>query len=151
MKKLFHSFFLFFIAFCFGQPKYKQIKNDSIQVIVCTAPSDDMNNLNEDAIYNVLGVEVKPIFPGGWIKLDEFVKMNYQVPLINGQKIKGKISTTVIIEKDGNISNISIIKDLGYGSGKEAERVLMMMPKWTPAMVNGKPVKCLYTIPIQLP
>jgi hypothetical protein len=57
---------------------------------------------------------------------------------IEEKDIKGKIYTTFIIEKDGSISDIKILRDLGYGTGKEIIRVLKLSPKWSPGIKDGK-------------
>jgi hypothetical protein len=78
----------------------------------------------------------------------KFVGENYIVP--KGFKENGKIFMEFIVEKDGGLSNITIIKDAGFGTGEEAVRVLKMCPKWIPATENGKPVKVQYSLPITL-
>lgn len=55
-----------------------------------------------------------------------------------------------IVEKDGILSEFKIVKDLGYGIGNEAIRVLKLSPAWTPGSENGKPVRVLYRLPITI-
>ena len=50
-----------------------------------------------------------------------------------------------VVEKDGSITDVIVLKDVGYGSGEEAVRVLKNCPKWTPAEQNGKKVRCIFT------
>ena len=54
------------------------------------------------------------------------------------------------MEKDGSLTDIKVVRDIGYGTGKEAERVLRKSPRWTPAEQNGKKVRCSYMIPIKI-
>ncbi len=54
-----------------------------------------------------------------------------------------------IIEKDGSIGSVIIRRDIGFGCGKEAARVVKMMPKWNPAKNNGKPVRFEFNLPIE--
>jgi hypothetical protein len=89
-----------------------------------------------------------PEFKGGMEAFYKFVGENYIVP--KGFKENGKIFMEFIVEKDGGLSNITIIKDAGFGTGEEAVRVLKMCPKWIPATENGKPVKVQYSLPITL-
>ena len=49
---------------------------------------------------------------------------------------------TFVVEKDGSLTDIKVIRDIGYGTGKEAIRVLKKCPKWTPGEQNGKKVRC---------
>ena len=104
---------------------------------------------NEDAsIYNTAGIEVKPDFPGGLEKFYEFMGKNFQVPEEEG--LKGKIFVTFVVEKDGSLSDIKVLRDIGYGTGKEAIRVLKACPRWVPGEQNGKKVRVLYSLPISI-
>jgi len=102
----------------------------------------------DNTIYNSAGIEVKPEFPGGMAKFLNFVKNNYQAPDEPG--LKGKVFVQFVVEKDGSLTDIKILKDVGFGTGKEAERVLRKCPKWTPAEQNGKKVRCSYQLPISI-
>ena len=55
-----------------------------------------------------------------------------------------------VVEKDGSLTDIKVIRDIGYGTGKEAIRVLKKCPKWTPGEQNGKKVRVLYSLPITI-
>ena len=55
---------------------------------------------------------------------------------------------TFIIEKDGSLSDIKVLRDIGYGTGDEAIRVLKISPKWIPGKQNNKEVRTLYSLPI---
>lgn len=169
MKKLFLLFFVLFISFSFGQTKKKQttaepspVKEDNIRIVkVNTENYDDDLTINpvssiqavidvdENTIYNTAGIEVKPEFPGGWTKREAFIKKNFVNP--EDEMVKGKVFVTFVVEKDGSLSDIKILRDIGYGTGKEAIRVLKKMPKWYPGEQNGRKVRCSYSIPISVP
>jgi len=102
----------------------------------------------DNSIYNTAGIEVKPDFPGGMEKFYKFVGNNYQTPEEEG--LKGKVYVTFVVEKDGSLTDIKVIRDIGYGTGKEAIRVLNKCPKWTPGEQNGKKVRVLYSLPITI-
>jgi protein TonB len=102
----------------------------------------------DNSIYNSAGIEVKPEFPGGIAKFYNFIKNNYQAPDEPG--LKGQVFVSFVVEKDGSLTDIKVLKDIGYGTGKEAERVLRKSPRWTPAEQNGKKVRCSYQIPIKI-
>lgn len=102
----------------------------------------------DNQIYNTAGIEVKPDFPGGIEKFYKFVGSNYQTPEEEG--LKGKVYVTFVVEKDGSLTDIKVIRDIGYGTGKEAIRVLKKCPKWTPGEQNGKKVRVLYSLPITI-
>jgi hypothetical protein len=114
-----------------------------------STPFKEDSNNGDYTIHSLAGIEVKPEFPGGWIKAQEFIKKNFVNPDEEG--IKGKVYVTFIVEKDGSLTDIKILRDVGFGSGIEVIRVLKKMPKWIPAQQNGKTVRCLYSLPIQVP
>lgn len=102
----------------------------------------------DNSIYNTAGIEVKPDFPGGMEKFYKFVGNNYQTPEEEG--LKGKVYVTFVVEKDGSLTDIKVIRDIGFGTGKEAIRVLNKCPRWTPGEQNGKKVRVLYSLPITI-
>ncbi|HTG67178.1 MAG TPA: energy transducer TonB, partial [Flavobacterium sp.] len=55
-----------------------------------------------------------------------------------------------VVEKDGSLTDIKVLRDIGYGTGKEAIRVLQKSPKWNPGIQNGKPVRVQYSLPITI-
>jgi protein TonB len=111
-----------------------------------TGPSQVVEEDNN--IYNTAGIEVKPDFPGGLEKFYKFIGKNFQVPEEEG--LKGKIFVTFVVEKDGSLTDIKVLRDIGYGTGKEAIRVLKSCPKWNPGEQNGKKVRVLYSLPISI-
>lgn len=102
----------------------------------------------DNSVYNTAGIEVKPDFPGGMDKFYKYVGKNYQTPEEEG--LKGKVFVSFVVEKDGSLTDIKVIRDIGYGTGKEAVRVLKACPKWTPGEQNGKKVRVLYSLPINI-
>ena len=89
---------------------------------------------------------IKPSFPGGMVLFYKYVGNNFKVP--ENFKGKGKIYIKFFVEKDGSLSDIEIIRDLGFGLGDEAVRVIKESPKWIPGLENGKPARMLYSLPI---
>lgn len=55
-----------------------------------------------------------------------------------------------VVEKDGSFSDIKVLRDLGFGDGAEAIRVLQLMPRWTSSLLEGKPVRSQFTFPITI-
>ncbi|QLC67331.1 energy transducer TonB [Flavobacterium sp. LPB0248] len=102
----------------------------------------------DNTVYNTAGIEVKPDFPGGIDKFYKFVGNNYKTPEEEG--LKGKVYVTFVVEKDGSLTDIKVLRDIGYGTGAEAIRVLKKCPKWTPGEQNGKKVRVLYSLPITI-
>lgn len=110
-----------------------------------------VDNSNTDSVYNVADTETKPTFPGGMSEFYKFVAENFK---ISGEaakiKLKGKVYITFMIEKDGSLSEFRILRDIGYGTGAEAVRVLKLSPTWIPGTVNNKPVRVQYSLPISV-
>jgi protein TonB len=102
----------------------------------------------DNTVYNTAGIEVKPDFPGGMAAFGKFIEKNYQTPEEEG--LKGKVYVTFVVEKDGSLTDIKVLRDIGYGTGKEAIRVLNKCPKWTPGEQNGKKVRCTFSLPISI-
>jgi len=99
-------------------------------------------------VYNTAGLTEKPDFPGGIMEFYKFVGNNFKTP--EQPNLKGKIYITFIVEKDGSISDVKNIRDIGYGTGDEAVRVLKLCPKWIPGKMDGVPVRVLYSLPITI-
>lgn len=101
--------------------------------------------LDADSIYNMS--EVRPTFPGGIQAFYDFVGKNYKAPEEN---IKGKVFIQFVIEKDGSLTDIKSVRDIGHGTGEEAIRVLKLSPKWIPGEQDGKKVRVQYSLPISI-
>ena len=105
---------------------------------------------DDNTIYNTSGIEVKPEYPGGIDAFYKLVSRNYRAP--NDKVFKGgNVIVTFVIEKDGSLTDMKVIRDQGFGTGEEAIRVLKLCERWSPAEQNGKKVRVLYALPIALP
>lgn len=85
------------------------------------------------------------------VNLAEFFVKNIRYPkAAKKANIEGRVILEAIVEKDGSISNIRILKgqELGHGLPEEAIRVLKTTPKWHPAIAEGKAVRSYYIIPV---
>jgi protein TonB len=111
-------------------------------------PMETTNPSDENAIYNTAGIDVKPDFPGGIQEFYKFIGKNYKTP--NVKNLKGKVFVMFVIEKDGSLTDIKVLRDIGHGTGEEAVRVLKECPKWLPGEQNGKKVRVLYSLPISI-
>lgn len=89
-------------------------------------------------------IEEMPKFPEGNIQK----WISEQMPKGEGHGIEGKVYVQFVIEADGSLSNIIIIKGLDHILDQEALRIINSMPKWIPAKERGKPVRLTYTLPI---
>ena len=94
-------------------------------------------------------VEQMPEFPGGQEGLVNYLVENLNYPeKAKAKKITGKVYVSFVVEKDGSISNVKVLRDIGYGCGEEAVRVVKAMPRWKPGMQRGKNVRVQYTLPL---
>ena len=93
--------------------------------------------------------DIMPGFPGGEAALYRFLseKLRYP-PLATKNSVEGKVFVRFVIEKDGSITNASILKGIGYGCDEEAIRVVNAMPKWIPGEVNGIKVPVFSSIAV---
>jgi TonB family protein len=103
---------------------------------------------NQKPIWNV--PEQMPQFPGGHDTLIHFIAKNIHYPIVSyyGNPISGKVICQFVVEKDGSISDISIIRSLDPAYDKEAIRILKLLPKFIPGKQNGRVVRVYYTIPV---
>ena len=94
-------------------------------------------------------VEQMPEYPGGMQALFEYLQQNVKYPEdAKNQKVEGRVIATFVVETDGSISNVEVVKPAFPSLDAEAVRVLSGMPKWSPGMQSGKVVRVKYTVPI---
>ncbi|WP_298120431.1 energy transducer TonB [Flavobacterium sp.] len=132
----------------------EDIKGDPNADIVLTPPGDGPKQqevVEEDnTIYNQAGIEVQPEYPGGIDKFRSFIGSNFQAPEDEGFK-GGKIFVQFVVEKDGTLTDIKVVRDAGFGTKEEAIRVVKKNKvKWSAAEQNGKKVRCSYMLPITI-
>jgi protein TonB len=105
---------------------------------------------NGNQIYNSAGLQVQPEFPGGIAAFYTYVNKNFRIPELDND-MTAKIYVSFVVEKDGSLTAIKVLRDPGFGLGKEAERVLKSLKtKWSPGIQNGKPVRASYNLPITI-
>jgi protein TonB len=108
----------------------------------------DTIQVKKNETYNYSSIDKKPEFPGGAGAFYKYIGNNYRTPNVQG--LSGKVYVNFVIEKDGSVVEAKVIRDLGYGTGEEAVRVLSESPKWSPGIQNGKPVRVMYSLPITI-
>jgi periplasmic protein TonB len=90
-----------------------------------------------------------PAFPGGEKERMRFLQQNINYPpQAKQKKIHGTVYISFIVEKNGSISNIKLLRGIGYGCDEEAVRVVNSMPKWSPGKQNGVAVRVQIVIPL---
>lgn len=129
----------------------ENIKGDPDAVLTIAPVGTGPKNadiVDDNAVHTPAGVEVKPEFPGGIEQFYKFVANNYRAPEEEG--LRGNVYVSFVVEKDGSLTDIKVLRDIGYGTGAEAIRVLKRSPKWSPAEQNGRKVRCSYQLPIRI-
>ncbi|PKB17548.1 energy transducer TonB [Flavobacterium sp. 5] len=103
-----------------------------------------------NAIMPSTALDKLPEFPGGINKFYTYVGNNFEKPELDSEAAI-RVSVSFVIEKDGSMTDIRVLKDPGYGLGKEAIRVLKSLKtKWNPGMIDGKAVRTSYNLPIMI-
>ena len=118
-------------------------------------PIKDMENpelvrlllVGEDPVYQI--ADNMPEFPGGMTACLQYLARNIKYP-VTAQKegAQGKVIVQMVIEKDGSVDHVSIVRSITPELDAEAARVVKSMPKWKPATVKDKAVRCRYTVPV---
>lgn len=109
--------------------------------------SPEMKEEVIDEIIPVWKSEVQPSFPGGNEAMSEYLRDNLHYPPAASQLgIKGPVWVTFVVEPDGSVSGIKVLRGIGGGCDEEAVRVIREMPKWNPGKQNGKPVRVQFQI-----
>jgi TonB family protein len=94
-------------------------------------------------------LEVNPTYPGGESAMYRFLSEEISYPSAASKaNVQGRVVVQFVVEKDGSISEPSILKGIGFGADEEALRVVAKMPKWNPGKQNGENIRVKYTIPI---
>lgn len=102
----------------------------------------------DDEVFVV--VEEQAEFPGGLDSMYAYIVKNLKYPELAKEKgIEGRVFVSFIIEKDGSISNVKILRGIGGGCEEAAVEMIKNMPKWKPGTQRGKPVRVQFNLPIK--
>ena len=124
-----------------GQETVSENKKRPVPLAIASSTKTE-----EDSVFNI--VEKMPEFPGGTEAMMKFVAQNVKYPEEAKEKgISGRVFVSFVVEKDGSVSNVEVLRSIGGGCDEEAVRVVKSMPKWTPGMQKGKPVRVNYNMP----
>ena len=94
-------------------------------------------------------VEQMPQFPGGNAALFEYLSKHIKYPVIAEENgIQGRVIVTFVVERDGSITDVKVVKSVDPSLDKEAQRVVKSMPRWIPGKQNGSAVRVKYTVPV---
>jgi periplasmic protein TonB len=94
-------------------------------------------------------VEQNPEFPGGTSEMYKYLGQNIKYPAAAQRaNVSGRVFVKFVVEKDGSIGKVEVLKGIGFGCDEEAIRVIKSMPKWNPGRQNGKNVRVFYNMPV---
>jgi protein TonB len=120
-------------------------QNEQIEEYVPVEVQEE--EIQEAEIFTI--VEEMPEFPGGMNKLAEYLGKNIKYPQMARESgIQGRVFVQFVVEPDGSVSNVAVMRSLGGGCDEEAIRVVKSMPKWKAGKQRGKPVRVSYILPV---
>jgi len=124
------------------------IRQDEVLVAFTAPDIVDEEEADEHIIFQV--VEDQPGFPGGEEARMRFLSNNIRYPAIARESgIQGTVFITFVVERDGSITDVQVVRGIGGGCDEEAVRVVRMMPRWTPGKQRGRPVRVQFMMPIR--
>lgn len=104
-------------------------------------------NFESEEIFTT--VEENPSFPDGLKNMYQYIARNLRYPEpARRAHVQGKVFVKFVVRKDGSVSDLHVLKGIGFGCDEETVRVLGSMPKWTPGKQSGKPVSVYFTMPV---
>lgn len=122
--------------------------DQTVEIEEYVPPVQEEEEIHEQEIFTI--VESMPVFPGGDVKMMEFIAKSLKYPpLARESGIQGRVFVFFVVETDGSVSGAKVVRGIGGGCDEEALRVINSMPKWTPGKQRNKPVRVSYTIPVR--
>ena len=110
-------------------------------------PKPEPKKEEDNKVFDV--VEQQPTFPGGQAALLQWLGQNIHYPAVaEEQGIQGRVVVSFVVEKDGSISSVQVVRGVDPSLDKEAVRVVKAMPRWTPGKQNGQAVRVKYNVPV---
>ena len=121
---------------------------DTVPVYIPSPVLEEEENPPEEEIFRV--VESMPEFPGGLAAFYRFLEKNMIYPQMAKEAgISGKVYITFVVEKDGSIADITLLRGIGGGCDEEALRVVKAMPAWKPGLQRNIPVRVQFILDIK--
>ncbi|MCX6235504.1 MAG: energy transducer TonB [Bacteroidetes bacterium] len=125
--------------------------NQNTQIEEYVAPVSNVKEeeeIVEAEIFTV--VEESPSYPGGEAARIQYLQDNIKYPQMARESgIQGTVYVTFVVEPDGSVSHVLVLRGIGGGCDEEAIRVVNSMPRWNPGKQRGKPVRVQFNMPIK--
>ncbi|MBR6973122.1 MAG: energy transducer TonB [Bacteroidaceae bacterium] len=122
-------------------------RTDVVEKVQIEEPKQEVKQEVTQKIFDV--VEQQPSFPGGQSALLSWLSSNIHYPPVAEENgIQGRVVVSFVVEPDGSISNVQVVRGVDPSLDKEAVRVTKAMPKWVPGKQNGQAVRVKYNLPV---
>lgn len=102
----------------------------------------------QEVVFEVKDVDQLPDFPGGLDRFYHDFNLRFHPPKI--PDLLGKVFISFIVEPDGTLTDIHILKDVGFGIGQQAQEIVTQSPRWIPGKKDGQRVRVHYILPIPI-
>ena len=110
-------------------------------------PEPPKQEAEQNKVFDV--VEQQPQYPGGMGALNHWLASNIKYPVMAAENgIEGRVVVQFVVERDGSVSGVHVVRGVDPSLDKEATRVVSAMPKWIPGKQNGSAVRVKYTVPV---
>ncbi len=134
-----------------ADPGPKNLKGDKDAPPVIDEPAGtaekQVTEENPNQIFTA--VEQVPLFPGGPEGFGKYLSKAIHYPSIARENgTQGKVYVTFVVERDGSLTDVKVVRGIGDGCDEEAARALRASPKWKPGIQNGRPVRVQYSVPV---
>lgn len=111
------------------------------------AAPEPPKHVEETKVFTV--VEQMPMFPGGDAALMSYLANNIHYPTVAAENgVQGRVVVGFVVERDGSITDVSVLRGVDPSLDREAMRVVKSMPRWTPGKQNGSAVRVKYQVPV---
>jgi protein TonB len=124
------------------------VRND-IAVNVPPPPvekKEEVKQVVENKVFDI--AEQMPSFKGN---VNQWLASNLSYPAVAAENgVQGRVIVQFVVEKDGSVSNVQVVRSVDPALDREAVRVVKSMPRWNPGMNNGQPARVKYTLPVTL-
>jgi TonB family C-terminal domain len=120
------------------------------ETVIDLIPTVPEETSKPEPVFLIGQLEENPEFPGGMLGLQKYLSQSVRYPsLAQEQNIQGTVYLTFIINKEGKVENVSILRGVDKALDNEALRVVSSLPTWKPGRQNGRPVKVSFQVPIK--
>ena len=110
-------------------------------------PEPPKQEVEQNKVFDV--VEQQPSYPGGMGALNQWLASNIKYPAMAAENgIEGRVVVQFVVERDGSVSGVHVVRGVDPSLDKEATRVVSQMPNWIPGKQNGSAVRVKYTVPV---